>query len=83
MEFIGFLIDVLIGRWIIRFIGGRVRYIFAKILREGVSFKTLKGEEGDLYSKWVNDLSNAIVGSISSLVIVTLIAYILFGMDEC
>ena len=83
MEFVGFVIDILIGRWLIRFIGVRVRHFWEKRLGREASFKVMNAEKGDPFSRFENDLANSIVGAIVSLLLFALGAYILFGIEEC
>lgn len=58
------LLEIIIARFIIRFLGLRTRYLFFKIIGRNKSMENLRGKKKDFYNSVYNDIWNAIIGFI-------------------
>ena len=56
------IVEIILGRFIIRFLGVNVRYFVLKIFNTSLKKADLHGTKGDHGSTFANDLINAIVG---------------------
>jgi hypothetical protein len=76
------LFNILMFRWISRSIGVYVRYYFFKIIGKPRSMKSLSNEYKDEYKDFGKALEqvfwNALVGTITFIIIVPIIAWIVF-----
>lgn len=57
-----FLFEIIIGRFIIRFLGLRTRYLFFKIIGHKKSVEELGGEKKEFQDFVYNDIWNVIIG---------------------
>lgn len=69
------IFDLILRRFIIRFLGVRVRYLFLRLFDKNLKFSTLKENEANSF---YFDFLNAIVGLIVFIGISFLLAYIFF-----
>jgi hypothetical protein len=73
-----FIIEIFLGRFIIRFLGINTRYFFLKLFNEGLKKEDLLGKSKDVGSQFGNDLINAIVGFCTLFAIFYFVAIIFF-----
>jgi hypothetical protein len=57
-----FILEIFLGRFIIRFLGINTRYFFLKFFNESLKKEDLLGSSKDYGSQFGNDLINAAVG---------------------
>ncbi len=60
-----FFIEVFFGRFIIRFLGVRARYLCFRLIGKKVTLKELKGDGKDIEVFFTNDLANAFAGLVT------------------
>lgn len=56
------IFEIIIIRFIIRFLGLRTRHLFFKIIGSEKSLNQLRGKENDFYDTVYNDICNALIG---------------------
>ena len=73
-----FILEIFLGRFIIRFLGINTRYFFLKFFNEDLKKEDLHGTSKDFGSQFGNDLLNAIIGFCALFVIFYLVGFIFF-----
>lgn len=71
------IIDLILGRFIIRFLGSNIRYLFLS-LTKNVTIEELRRKEDEEGRNLYNDFMNAIVGLISFALIIIPLMYLLY-----
>ena len=72
------LLEIFLGRFIIRFLGINTRYFFLKFFNKELKKEDLLGKSKDFGSQFGNDLINVVVGFCALFVIFYLVSFILF-----
>lgn len=71
------LFEIIVARFIIRFLGVRTRYVFFKIIGSEKSIKQLRGDDNGYGKFALNDLSNLLVGFIVFAILSITIFYLI------
>lgn len=78
MEFLAEIVQVILGRFIIRFLGVNTRYYFLKIFDESLTKEDLLGDSDDLGSQFGHDIINVMVGFCALFCIFYLVGFVFF-----
>lgn len=73
-----FFVDIVLKRFIIRFLGIRTRYIVLNLIGQKVTLNDLKGKENDVASQAVQDIYNAFIGALALFLGFIIIGYLFF-----
>lgn len=72
------IFEITIARFIFRFLGLNIRFFILKIFNETLKKEALIGNSKDYSSFLANDVLNAMVGSIVSLILFYIVGWLFF-----
>lgn len=75
------LFEIIIARFIIRFLGVRTRYLFFKIIGHKKSLEDIEGEKKEFQDFVYNDICNVIIGFAVFAALSFGIVYLLYITD--
>lgn len=78
MEVLSFIFELILGRFIIRFLGLNTRYFVLKLFNKTLDKEDLLGEKDNYGSFFANDLMNAFVGFIIFFLLLYMMGIILY-----
>lgn len=73
-----FIIELIFGRFIIRFLGSSIRYLFISVFNKNITIEELRGKDNEEGRSLYNDFMNAVVGLISFALIIIPFMYLLY-----
>lgn len=73
-----FIIELIFGRFIIRFLGSNIRYLFLSVFNKNITIEELRGKDNEEGRSLYNDFMNAVVGLISFALIIIPFMYLLY-----
>jgi hypothetical protein len=73
-----FILELFLGRFIIRFLGINTRYFVLKLFNESLKKEDLLGEAKDVGSQFGNELINAIVCFLTLFCLFYLVGFIFY-----